>query len=89
MLSLTDCLDFIDLDGDTIDVIARHERLPAMLAAQLGNQLLADMRGIWQLHLMHRALIEEAARREQLGHEKDLRRIYAAFSRKYPVPRRM
>lgn len=89
MLSLTDCLDFIDLDGDTIDVIAQHERLPAMLAAQLGNQLLADMRGIWQLHLMHRALIEEAAKRNQLGHERDLRRIYAAFSRKYPVPRRM
>ena len=89
MLSLTDCLDFIDLDGDTIDVIARHERLPAMLAAQLGNQLLADLRGIWQLHLMHRALIEEAARREQLGHEKDLRRIYAAFSRKYPAPRQV
>jgi len=89
MLSLTDCLDFIDLDGDTVDVIARHEHLPAMLAAELGSQLLADTRGIWRLHLMHRELIEETARRGLLGDEKSLRRDYAAFSRKYPVPRQI
>ncbi|MCK0510095.1 MULTISPECIES: hypothetical protein [Aromatoleum] len=89
MLSLFDCMDFIDLDSDTIDVIARHDRLPAMLAAQRGSQLLADPNGIWQLHQMHRELIEQAARRGLLGQEKTLRRIYAAFSRKYPMPRQM
>ena len=89
MLSLTDCLDFIDLDRDTIDVIAQHEHLPAMLAAELGNQLIADVRGIWRLHQMHRELIEQAAQRGLLDPEKTLRRTYAAFSRKYPMPRQV
>jgi len=89
MLSLTDCMDFIDLDGDTIEIIARHEHLPAMLAAELGNQLLADQRGIWRLHQMHRELIETAAQRGLLTQEKNLRRTYAAFTRKYPMPRQM
>jgi hypothetical protein len=89
MLSLTDCIDFIDLDGATIDVIAEHEHLPAMLAAELGNQLLADARGIWRLHQMHRELIESAAQRGQLGREKAMRRIYTAFNRKYPMPRQV
>ncbi|KON81603.1 hypothetical protein PA01_08320 [Azoarcus sp. PA01] len=87
MLSLTDCLDFIDLDSDTVEVVARHERLPAMLAAELGRQLLTDAEGIWRLHQMHRGLIETAAQRGLLEQEKALRRIYAAFTRKYPVPR--
>lgn len=89
MLSLTDCMDFIDLDGDTIEVIARHEHLPAMLAAELGNQLLADTRGIYRLHQMHRELIELAANRGLLAQEKTLRRSYEAFTRKYPMPRQM
>ena len=87
MLSLTDCIDFIDLDGDTIDVIAEHEHIPAMVAAELGNQLLADLRGIHCLHQMHRKLIEQAANTGHLAHEKALRRVYTAFSRKYPAPR--
>lgn len=89
MLTLTDCLDFIDLDGDTIDVIAEHEQLTAMVAAELGSQLLADKRGIHRLHLMHRELIAQAAAHRHLDHEKQLRRIYTAFNRKYPMPRQM
>lgn len=89
MLSLTDCLDFIDLDGDTVEVVARHERLPPILAAERGRQLLADAEGIWQLHQMHRGLIEAAAQRGLLAQEKALRRIYTAFTRKYPMPRQV
>lgn len=86
MLSLTDCLDFIDLDGDTIDVIAQHQNLPAMVAAQLGSELLAERRGIRVLHLMHCDLIDQAARRGLRQQAKHLQRVYAAFARKYPLP---
>jgi hypothetical protein len=89
MLTLTDCLDFIDLDGDTIDVIAEHEQLTAMVAAELGSQLLTDVRGIHRLHQMHRELIAQAAQRHHLEHERQLRRVYTAFNRKYPMPRQM
>lgn len=89
MLTLTDCLDFIDLDGDTIDVIAEHEALPAMVAAELGSQLLADARGIHVLHQMHRELIARAAENGHLAQEKTLRRVYTAFCRKYPMPRQV
>ena len=89
MLSLTDCLDFIDLDGSTIEVIAIHEEVPMIVAAELGNQLIADLRGIYRLHLMHRELIRRAAERGRLDEEQQLRKVYAAFNRKYPVPRQL
>lgn len=86
MLSLTDCLDFIDLDRETIEVIAQHQRIPTIVATELGNQLVADLRGIHALHQMHRDLLGQAAQRQDLAEEKRLRKVYAAFSRKYPVP---
>lgn len=89
MLSLTDCLDFVDLDAATIEVIASHEDLPMIVAAELGHQLLGDMRGIYVLHQMHRTLIERAAEKGSLDEEKRLRAIYTSFNRKYPVPRQL
>lgn len=87
MLSLIDCLDFIDLDSATIEIIAEHEKLTPIVAAELGNQLIADLRGIHALHLMHQDLIARAAERQNLAREKELRKIYDAFKRKYPMPR--
>ncbi|MCB1900038.1 hypothetical protein [Cognatazoarcus halotolerans] len=87
MLSLIDCLDFIDLDSATIEIIAEHEKLAPIVAAELGNQLIADLRGIHALHLMHQDLMARAAERRDLAREKELRKIYDAFKRKYPMPR--
>ncbi len=87
MLSLTDCLDFIDLDRATIDIIAEHQSLSEVVATELGNHLVADRRGILVIHDMHRDLIEKAARNGRLDRERELRKIYTAFSRKYPMPR--
>lgn len=89
MLSLNDCLDFIDLDSNTIEVIAIHEQVPLIVAAEIGNALIADLRGIFRLHMMHRELITRAANRGNLDEERRLRTFYTAFSRKYPVPRQL
>ncbi|MCB1938355.1 MAG: hypothetical protein KDF24_07845 [Rhodocyclaceae bacterium] len=86
MLSLVDCLDFIDLDRDTIDIIAEHEHLSTALATQLGNLLIADRHGLLTLHEMHRNLIAACARNGNLTREKVLRQLYTRFSRKYPMP---
>jgi hypothetical protein len=89
MLSLIDCLDFIDLDRATIEVIAEHQHLPSVVAAELGDKLIASAKGIYRIHEMHRDLIEKAARTGHLEREKELRTIYAAFTRKYPMPRHL
>jgi len=89
MLSLIDCLDFIDLDRATIEVIAEHQHLPSVVAAELGDKLIASAKGIYQIHEMHRDLIEKVARTGHLEREKELRTIYAAFTRKYPMPRHL
>ena len=87
MLSLTDCLDFIDLDRATIDIIAEHQGLSEVVATELGNHLVADRRGILVIHDMHRDLIEKAASKGRIDRERELRSIYTRFARKYPMPR--
>ena len=87
MLSLIDCIDFIDLDSATIEIIAEHEHMTPILATELGNHLIADLRGIHLLHEMHQNLIARAAERQDLAREQELRKVYDAFKRKYPMPR--
>lgn len=89
MLSLTDCLDFIDLDRATIEVIAEHQHIPPVVAAELGDKLLASAKGIYRIHEMHRDLIAKAAQTNHLAREKALRQIYAVFTRKYPMPKHL
>jgi hypothetical protein len=86
MLSLRDCLDFVDMDSATIEVIAQHQHLSDIVAAELGNELIKDLRGIHAIHLMHRELIAHAAEQSNLEEEQRLRKLYTAFSRKYPMP---
>jgi len=86
MLSLRDCLDFIDLDQETIEIIAEHQHLSEVVATELGNQLVANRVGLLVIHDMHRDLIAQAANRGRLAREKELRKIYERFSRKYPMP---
>jgi len=89
VLSLKECMDFVDLDSTTIEIIGIHEDLPLIVAAELGHQLLADLRGIYRLHQMHRELIRRSAERGHLDEEKRLRTAYTEFNRKYPIPRQL
>lgn len=89
MLSLTDCLDFIDLDRATVDIIAEHEHLPIVVATELGDKLLSSSKGIYRIHQMHRKLIAAAAENGQLTREKELRVLYSTFTRKYPMPKHL
>ena len=42
MLSLADCLDFIDVDPETVDVIAEHQSMSVSVATGLADNLVAD-----------------------------------------------
>lgn len=86
MLSITDLQDFIDLDMDTIHVVTKAARLPVADAITLACQLLSSQQGISILHHMFRDQIADAAARCEPIRQKELRRAYTYFSRKYPLP---
>ena len=52
MLTLQECLDFSGLDNEEIAAIAEHEHIPDIVAAELGNYLLATSRGRQQIRGM-------------------------------------
>ena len=86
MLSLADCLDFIDVDPETVDVIAEHQSMSVSVATGLADNLIADRDGIKTLHRMHRELIARARENDDLVRELGLTHVYSKFSRKYPMP---
>lgn len=86
MLSITDLLDFIDLDRETVQVVNRATQLPDEEAAEIAAELLRTHRGIYLLHEMFKDQIAEAAAACQIVQERSLRKAYAYFSRKYPIP---
>lgn len=87
MLSITDLLDFIDLDVETIRAVKHATGLSEEDAATLARQLLATEQGIAILHHMFRDQIADAEATFQVSRENEVRRAYAYFSRKYPLPR--
>ncbi len=86
MLSVTDLLDFPDLDDETIHTVRRATHLPHADSASLALQLQATEKGVAILHHMFCDQIVDAVRSVQWSRESDLRRAYHDFSRKYPLP---
>ncbi|MDD2741401.1 MAG: hypothetical protein PHV02_03955 [Rhodocyclaceae bacterium] len=86
MLSIVDVKDFIDLDHETVYAVRHAMGLPAGDSAVLAQQLLSTESGITILHHMFRDLIAASEVEFQSQHKKEIRRAYAHFSRKYPLP---
>lgn len=84
MLTLQDCLDMCELTPEIVDAIAEHERLPAILAAELGNCLACSNGG---LALIHQFILEDmadAVGRGDRRHLASLRRALSKFDRDHP-----
>ena len=86
MLSITDLLDFIDLDRETVQIVNDATQLPEAEATAMASELLRTHRGIYLLHEMFKDQIAEAATAHEISRERSLRKTYAYFSRKYPIP---
>ncbi len=82
MLSITDLLDFIDLDRETVQVVNLATRLPEEEAIAIASELLRTHRGIYLLHEM----FKDHASACEVVQERSLRKAYAYFARKYPIP---
>jgi hypothetical protein len=87
MLTLDECIGMSGLTEDEIAVIAEHQRVPQIVAVEMGHTLLATPKGIYRLRgfivdLLERA--EEAGRRERAKH---LDRVLKLFNARHPTPR--
>jgi hypothetical protein len=61
MLTLVDCIALSELTEDEVQTIARHERIPHIAAAELGNYLVHSADGELSLKEMLRDDIAAAA----------------------------
>lgn len=79
MLSLDECIDFCELDGDEVAGIAAHEHVPLIVAAELGYQMLQTNEGVTALQAMLRDNIDIARSRGETDRAEHFARIYRHF----------
>lgn len=87
MLSLEECIGFSGLSEEEVAVIAEHEHVPAIVAAEMGCELLRTPKGIYRLHRMFLDNLEHAAHAGQREKAKYLDRTYSHFRAEHPMPR--
>jgi len=87
MLSLTECVDLSGLAADEVEIIAQHQQIPDIVAAELGYQLLQTTKGIYALHCLFLDALEQAKLRRDNAKARHIDGIYTRFSVAYPKPR--
>lgn len=78
MLSLDQCVDFCGLSEDEVDILARHEGVPPIVAAELGCELLKTPGGREQLAYILRHCADCAV---ACGNLEDAARCFDAYVR--------
>ena len=78
MFSIRDCLDYCDLTDDEIALIAEHEDIPDVAAAQMACGLVQTREGTL---LLTRCMLELVEQAERSGQRDKLARARAAFER--------
>lgn len=85
MLTFEDCVGYSDLDAETIDAIAEHERLPAMVACELAQSLMGSESGVTAIRqLMERDLLN-ARRHCKRDRAEQIATALAHFNRDHPM----
>lgn len=82
MLTLKECLDFSELTEDEVREIAEHERVPEIVAAELGHTLLNSPRGIYVIRGYLLENLEKAASNGNFRKAKHLDKVIHAFQRR-------
>lgn len=85
MLTLQECLEHCELDADEIQIIAEHEHLAPIVAAELGDLLLQSNAGIM---LLRRFILEEFVWAEAHGRHckaTQLEQMLARFDTDHPA----
>ena len=84
MLTFSDCVALSDLTEEEVAAIAEHERIPEIVAAELGNYLVQRPDGPPLLRRIIVDDIESARRRGDLDHCLKLRLVLHHFIATHP-----
>ena len=85
MLSIRDCLDYCDLTDDEVALIAEHEGIPDVAAAQIACGLVQTPEGVVLLNQYMTDLVERAEVLGQREEAQRMRAICARFQKDHPL----
>ena len=88
MLSLKDCIDMCDLTEEEVVAIAETEKLPTIVAAQVGCSLLRSEGGVEYIRCVLRTRAERAVADGDLKTAAVRFRAYEDFAARCPHPLR-
>ena len=74
MLSYEDCLGLCALSEEEIEAIARHERIPMIVAAELGDYLCHSPQGE---PMIRRIILDDIAEAEAAGDAEEMLKLKA------------
>lgn len=86
MLSLRDFIDMCDLTEEEVSAIAEKEKLPAIIAAQIGCALLRTERGVEYIRDVLKNRAEQAVDRGDMETAALRLRTYEEFRTRCPQP---
>ena len=86
MLSIRDCLDYCDLTDDEVALIAEHEGIPEVAAAQIVCGMVQTPEGVLVLTGYMQDLIERATRRGDINRAEQAKNVCARFMADHPLP---
>lgn len=86
MLSIRDCLDYCDLTEDEVSLIAEHEGIPEISAAQVACGLVQTQEGVLLITNYMLDLIERADEEGDRAKAERARSLCAQFMADHPLP---
>lgn len=84
MLTREDCIDLCELTAEEVEAIAEHEKLPEIIAAELGHYLIHSDNGIAKIRSIILDDIEKAKERGDANHVISLKLTLKHFIETYP-----
>jgi len=84
MLTLQECIDLSGLEVEEIEAIAEHEHVPEIVAAELGNYLLATSDGRQRIRRMIADALSHARQAGDQGHATALKRMLSRYDVAHP-----
>jgi hypothetical protein len=86
MLSMRDCLDYCDLTDDEVSLIAEHEGIPDVAAAQVACGLVQTAEGVLLITNFMLDLIERANEEGDCAKAERAKSLCAQFMADHPLP---
>ena len=86
MLTLADCVDLCGLSEEELQVVADHEHVPLIVAAERAADLLRTAKGTYLIRSYMLDQLEKAVAQGRQQEAKRLDRIISKFVAAHPIP---